>query len=157
MLESVLVRDMGNKKFVISQEDTYSFHAAVYNGEIYVSITDIAKCCGFKAPGKVAQRSSFDGMVKLDTRISSGARGLNVSMWYITLDDAVCFVKERSMRDSFSNWFLKEAVRELRNLDTPQQPVEMNQTMPMRGNSVSLTDRIDRLIVELLSLKQEIS
>ena len=61
------------------------------------------------------------------------------------------------MRDSFSNWFLKEAVRELRNLDTPQQPVEMNQTMPMRGNSVSLTDRIDRLIVELLSLKQEIS
>jgi len=33
----------------------------------------------------------------------------------------------------------------------------MNQTMPMRGNSVSLTDRIDRLIVELLSLKQEIS
>lgn len=153
MRDNVLIRETGDQKYVISQEDAFSFRAALYNGRPYLCVTDIAKCCGYKAPGKVAARTGFD-MVKLDTHLRSGGKSLTVAMWYMTLDDAIEFVKEKSMKESFSRWFLQDVAKELKALDAPRLSAEPE---PRPASGVNIPERIDRLIIELLTLKQEIS
>lgn len=155
MIDNVIVREIGDQKYIISQEDMFSFRVAVQGAKTLLCVTDLARCCGFKAPEKVATRLDCY-KVKLDTKIQNGARSLNVAMWYIGVDDAVAFVKERSVRESFTKWFLKDAVTELEDLAPSIERVPAT-PQPKARDNVTLSARIDRMIVELLTMKQEIS
>lgn len=157
MRDDVYIRNVGEKQYLISQDDAFSFRAVINNGITYLSICDIAKCCGYKAPNKLAQVVDIE-KVKISSNDGRNVKGKFVTMWYMTVDTAIDFVKARSMKEAFTRWFLEDAVVELKNLEAPKTaPIELPQPKQERGRSVDLSAHIDRLIVELLALRQEIS
>lgn len=173
MREDISVREIGNSQYLISQENLYSFRMAFHGGKIYVSIKDIAECCGYRSPSKVAQFATVE-KVKITTRSGKGNPNPNrcFEMWYMTVDDARNFVQERSMRDSFKQWFLSHSgefgaivtsnvstVNPQNVVQNPPRPVhkkpEVPAAQPFTGVNIS-PEMIDQLVISLLTLKQGI-
>lgn len=117
----------------------------------------------------MAERCSCD-KVKLQSR-GKGAR--RVTMWYFGLEDAVEFVQARLLPDDFFyGWFINRLVPELKTKDlsfTSMKPAEAESSPPVQpppkapaaawqGDGLnSFIARIDQMIVELVTMKQEIS
>lgn len=171
MFENTVFTRTDDQRFIISTETMaqYYIRAAIHMGRPMVSINDMARCCGMKETSKMAERCSCD-KVKLQSR-GKGAR--RVTMWYFGLEDAVEFVRARLMPDDFFyGWFINRLVPELRTKDlsfTSMKPAETEDVTPVQpptkatastwqGDGLnSFVDRIDQLIVELVTMKQEIS
>lgn len=164
MRDDISIRDYGNGQYVISQNNSFLFRVAIHEGKTYVSIKDIAECCGYLAGSKLVQRIEVD-KIKLPTQ--SGDNGHNsrrsYKMWYMTVDDAVQFVRQRSETNFFREWFLEYA-KELKSLSLSEEPkpkpVQQNQqatvAQPPCGVNTCIA-RIDQMILELVTMKQELS
>ncbi len=165
----VSVRDIGNSNLLVSYDGKFSFRTAAANGSNFVALADLAKCCGYKAGGKFAIRTNVP-KVKMDVRHIDGRTVGRVSpMWFLSVDDAVQFVKERALDDGFKRWFTGYADT-IRNFprsipqDNPEssspspahQEQKAPEVKPNRGVNIT-SELIDRIIVDLLSLKQVIS
>lgn len=168
-MRDVSVQDLGSSQYLVSYGD-FSFRVAVESGVSYVGFSDLAECCGYKAGSgrKLAERTSIP-KVKLYARHLDGRRTGRVSpMWFLTVDDAIQFVEERTVDDSFRGWFTGYADT-LRNLpasgqrDTAHAPDQPVQDQPKAlaakpNNGVNISpELIDRIIVDLLMLKRGIA
>ena len=160
-----------DQRFIISAETMaqYYIRAAVHMGRPMVSINDTARCCGLKETSKMAERCSCD-KVKLQSR-GKGAR--RVTMWYFGLEDAVEFVQARLLPDDFFyGWFINRLVPELKTKDLsftsvkpagagdvpPVQPPPKAPAATRQGDGLdSFVAQIDQMIVELVTMKHEIS
>lgn len=171
MLENTVFTRTGDQRFIITADtkSQYYIRAAIHEGRPMVSISDVARCCGLKETTKVAERCACQ-RVKLKSK-GRGARTVN--MWYFSLEDAAEFVRARLMPDDFFyGWFINRLVPELKTKDmsfTCMKPADMEgissvQPPPkapaatLQGDGLdSFVSRIDQMIVELVTMKQEIS
>ena len=171
MIENTVFTRTDDQRFIISTEtmSQYYIRAAVHMGQPMVSINDVARCCGMKESSKMAERCTC-GKVKLQSR-GKGAR--RVTMWYFGLEDAVEFIRVRLLpNDFFYSWFINRLVPELKTKDssfTSVKPAEAEgapsvqspsiaPAAPWRGDGLdSFVTRIDQMIVELVTMKQELS
>lgn len=169
MIEKTVLTRTDEQRFIITADTKtqYYIRAAVHEGRLMVSIADIARCCGLKETSKVAERCSCQ-RVKLQSR-GKGAR--KVTMWYFGLEDAKNFVLARLMpNDDFYDWFINRLVPELavKDLgfadvkpagaeDTHAAPPPSSPVTQRRGDVNSFVTRIDQMIVELVTMKQELS
>lgn len=166
----VSIRELGNTQYLVTYGGKFSFRAAVDTGVAYISLADLAECCGYKAGSKYAIRSTLP-KVKLDARHIDGRIVGKVSpMWFLTVDDAAQFVRERALDDGFKRWFAGY-FEVLRNLPTsvPEEPdpvpIQPEQEPPKAPSPAaqpsigvnSFITRIDQMIVELVTMKQELS
>lgn len=160
----VSVRDLGKSQCLVSYGGC-SFRTAVENGICYVGFSDLAECCGYKAGRRLAYRTEIP-KVKLNARHPNGRMvGCSTPMWYMTVDDAVQFVRERAADDDFRKWFIGYADT-LRNLSASgQRDTTLTYDQPAQGqpkspaakpsNGVNISPEvIDRIIADLLVLKQ---
>ena len=165
----VSIQELGNTQYLISYGGKFSFRAAVDSGVTYIGLSDLAECCGYTSGSKFAQRTNIP-KVKLDARHIDGRTVGKISpMWFLSMDDAVQFVKERALDDGFKRWFVGYA-NTLRELpvsvpkDQPahastrpaQEPPKAPAAKPTTGVNIS-PELIDRIIVDLLALKQVIT
>lgn len=161
------IRELGHSQYLVSF-GKFSFRAAVDNKVSYVGLADLAECCGYKAGTKFAIRTSIP-KVKLEARHRDGRMvGKTSPMWFLTVDDAVQFVQERAVDDSFRRWFIGYSDI-LRKLPTsPQNDTAPVPTRPAQGQpkapeakpntGVNISpDLIDRIIFDLLALKRGIT
>lgn len=164
-MREISVRELGHSQYLVSC-GKFSFRAAVDNEVSYVGLSDLAECCGYKAGTKFAIRTNIP-KVKLEARHLDGRKvGKTSPMWFLTIDDAVQFVQERAVDDGFRKWFVGYAST-LRKLPTsPQivpasnQPAQSQPKAPAAKptTGVNITpELIDRIIVDLLALKQGIT
>lgn len=171
MLENTVFTRTDEQRFIITADtkSQYYIRAAVHEGDLMVSIADVARCCGLKETSKVAERC-ICRRVKLQSR-GRGAR--KVTMWYFGLEDAAAFVRARLLPDDdFYDWFITRLVPELRvkdlsfaNAKTAEaEPVHVAQPSPpppaakrLGDDLDSFVSRIDQMIVELVTMKQELS
>lgn len=171
MLENTVFTRTDEQRFIITADTSsqYYIRAAVYEGKPMVSIGDVARYCGLKETSKVAERCDCQ-RVKLQSR-GRGAR--RVSMWYFGLKDAAEFIRVRLVPDDdFYDWFINRLVPELAVKDlsfanaklvaaeaTPpvQPPPKAPTVQGRRDDMESFIARIDQMIVELVTLKQELS
>ena len=171
MIEKTVLTRTDDQRFIITADTKtqYYIRAAIHDGRLMVSIADVARCCGLKETSKVGERCLCQ-KVKLRSR-GKGAR--KVTMWYFGIEDAAEFVLARLMpSDDFYDWFINRLVPELKTNDlsfinvkpaetdsTPavQPPLKAPAT-PWRGDGLdSFVARIDQMIVELVTMKQELS
>lgn len=170
MLENTVFTRTGDQRFIITADtkSQYYIRAAIHEGRPMVSISDVARCCGLKETTKVAERCTCQ-RVKLQSR--EGMRP--VTMWYFSVDDATDFVRARLMPDDdFHYWFVNRLVPELiakglcyTNVRSAEmegissvQPPPKAPAATWQGDGLnSFVARIDQMIVELVTLKQEIS
>ena len=160
----VSVQELGRSQHLVTHGN-FSFRTAVDNGVSYVGLSDLAECCGYKAGYKYAIRATIP-KVKLEVRHVDGRRvGKTSAMWFLTVDDAIQFVQERAVDDDFRKWFTGYADT-LRKLSaSPQNVTATASTRPGQSESkapaakpntgVNISpELIDRIIVDLLALKQ---
>ena len=170
MCDDISVQEIGKAQYLVSQENLYSFRIAIQDGKTYISIKDIAECCGYRAASKVAQFATVE-KVKITTWSGKTSARPNrcFEMWYMSLSDAKDFVRERSMRDGFRRWFndyadkletmaitaetVSSQVRTQYNTPSVQEKHKASAAQPFIGVNIS-PELIDRIIVDLLLLKQ---
>lgn len=174
MLGNVSVMSFGNGQYTISQENSFSFRIAIQNCNTYIAIKDIAECCGYLAGGKLVQRLELNKVKILSIPCRTGRRGGRPYwMWYMSLEDSIQFVKERCGNTYFRQWFLVYAKDILDpdkiNDSALERPMPTTTTIPPatgQGNgrhqepqsdTSSIVQRIDRMIAELVTLRQEIN
>lgn len=162
MYDEVVVREIGKRQYLISQDESYLFRVALFDGIVYVSLHDLAACCGYQCPSKVAQISKLR-KVKIRTRDWNTNRTFD--MWYITLKDSVEYVTEFSMNLGFAKWYVnysKEMTKlgKAENRAAPRKESVTAAPAAAARTTVSgvniLPEQIDKLIVELLTLKQSL-
>lgn len=168
-MRDVSIQELGNTQYLISYGGKFSFRTAVDSGVAYIALADLAECCGYKAGNKFAIRSNIP-KVKLEARHLDGRRiGKTSPMWFLSIDDAVQFTNERAVDDGFRRWFVGYAntLREL-PVSVPkeqpahaatrpaQEPPKAPAAKPTTGVNIS-PELIDRIIVDLLALKQVIT
>ena len=78
MYDDVVVKEIGKQQYLISQDKTYPFRVAVLDDVVYVSLRDLAECCGYQCPAKVAQPSKID-TVQIRPRAGKGTANPNRS------------------------------------------------------------------------------
>lgn len=166
MYDDVVVKEIGKQQYLISQDKTYPFRVAVLDDVVYVSLRDLAECCGYQCPAKVAQLSKMD-KVKIRTRAGKGTGNSNRSfeMWYITLRDSLDFVADHSMNIGFAKWY-ENYSKELEKLGKTERRTVLSAASAavtpavpanFAGKGVNiLPEQIDKLIVDLLALKQSL-
>lgn len=164
-MREVAIRELGNTQYLISYGGSFSFRAAVDNGVTYIGFADLAECCGYKAGGKYALRSGIP-KVKLNARHIDGRTVGNVTpMWFLTMDDATQFVRERALDQDFKKWFIgyAENLRRLpvsapsESAQPPSRPAQGKSKAPAAQPSTGVNispELIDSIIVGLLALKQ---
>lgn len=164
----VSIRELGNTQYLVSYIGEFTFRVAVDAGVSYIALADLAECCGYKAGTKFSVRYTLP-KVKLSVRHRDGRTvGGATPAWFLAMDDAIQFVKERALDDGFKKWFVGYADT-LRNLPTsipeedshePVQPAQEQPKAPAAQPSIgvnSFVSRIDQMIVELVAMKQELS
>lgn len=171
MLENTVFTRTDERRFIITADTKtqYYIRAAIHDGRPMVSIGDVARCCGLKETSKVAERCACQ-RVKLQSR-GKGAR--KVTMWYFGLDDATEFVRARLMPDDdFYGWFINRLVPELKAKGLsyvgtkPDEagaapPIQPPPKAPAAQSAGACLDgfvtRIDQMIVELMTMRHELS
>ena len=166
MYDEVIVKEIGRQQYLVSQDESYPFRVALQDGVVYVSLRDLAECCGYQCPAKVAQLSKLH-KVKIRTRAGKGTGNPNRSfeMWYISLKDSVEYVSDHSMNVGFAKWYTRYS-KELAKLgETEYRAAPRKESAPatpavsanIAAHGVNiLPEQIDKLIVKLLTLKQSL-
>ena len=165
-MREVSVRELGHTQYLVSF-GKFSFRTAVDNGICYIAMSDLAECCGYKAGRKLATRTNIP-KVKLEARHLDGRKvGSTSPMWFLSIDDAIQFAQERAVDDGFRKWFIDYA-KTLRERPIPKEKSVTSSTRPAQENpkapaakpttGVNISpELIDRIIVDLLALKQVIT
>lgn len=175
MRKSLQIRYLGASQYLIKKNDQYAVRVSAQSDGIYVCLVDLAECCGYDNPTKISQRLQIRKVKigihhKNERRLSSKSS----PAWCIGLADAVEFVKERALDNQFKKWFVS-CTDELRELSVqaptdllwPSQSAIHETIQPLRSSrktaaaqplyGVNITlSQIDKLIVELLALKDQI-
>jgi len=165
----VSIRELGNTQYLVSYIGEFTFRVAVDTGVSYIALADLAECCGYKAGTKFSVRYTLP-KVKLSVRHKDGrAVGGSTPAWFLAMDDAILFVKERALDDGFKKRFVGYA-KTIRNFPVfvpqnsttpePVQPAQEQPKAPVAQPSIgvnSFVSRIDQMIAELVTMKQELS
>lgn len=169
-MDEVSIQKLEQYQYLVSYAGRFSFRVAIENGVTYVALCDLAGCCGYVCGTRIAQRSNVP-KVKINVRHKGGRSvGKASLMWFLAIDDAVQFVRERALDSDFKEWFAgySDNLRELAESepkgiiassscpvqDQPKVP-KAPEAQPKKGVNIT-PEQIDKLIIDLLELKASI-
>lgn len=155
--EKITVRRIGKQVYQISQNGTYSVRVVTSEGQVMVAPFDLATCMGFQNPSRVASRLNYPKK-KILTPLTNKSSPRSIRILYISSDDATEFVSDYAETD-FRNWYFESMIPSLKSL-YPKIGSHEKSTPPFATEEHSsveknIGDKIDQIIIELLTMKQQ--